>query len=190
MLRSVSAFSTARSAARAVFAAPRAATAVRAFSASTPPASEEGVRDSPVWQLGKINHIAIAVPNLKDTSFFYRDILRASHVSEEQNLPEHGVTTVFIHPGQDKSQTLIELLHPYPADSTTSPISSFLARNPQGGIHHVCLEVNDIQAACASLREKGIRLLYDAPKIGAHGKPVMFIHPKDCNGVLVELEQE
>jgi len=111
----------------------------------------------------------------------YRDVLGAK-VSAEQDLPEHGVTTVFV----DLGNTKIELLHPLGA---SSPIQ-FLQKNATGGIHHICIEVEDINVACDSLRASGkIRILDPKPKIGAHGKPVVFLHPKDCGGVLVELEQ-
>ena len=100
-----------------------------------------------------------------------------------QALPEHGVTTVFVN----LDNTKLELLHPL---GEKSPIAGFLEKNKAGGIHHICIEVNDIQAAVADVKAKNIRCLSPEPRIGAHGKPVMFLHPKDCNGVLVELEQE
>ena len=100
-----------------------------------------------------------------------------------QDLPEHGVTTVFV----ELSNTKLELLHPL---GEKSPIAGYLDKNKAGGIHHICIEVNDIQAAVADVKSKKIRCLSAEPRIGAHGKPVMFLHPKDCNGVLVELEQE
>ena len=100
-----------------------------------------------------------------------------------QDLPEHGVTTVFV----ELSNTKLELLHPL---GEKSPIAGYLDKNKAGGIHHICIEVNDIQAAVADVKSKKIRCLSPEPRIGAHGKPVMFLHPKDCNGVLVELEQE
>ena len=103
--------------------------------------------------------------------------------SPYQDLPEHGVTTVFV----ELSNTKLELLHPLGAKS---PIAGFLEKNKTGGIHHVCIEVNDIKTAVADVKSKNIRCLSPEPRIGAHGKPVMFLHPKDCNGVLVELEQE
>lgn len=142
--------------------------------AASPPAS--------VWSLGKLNHVAIAVPNLEAATSLYRDMLGAT-VSPPENLPEHGVTTVFV----ELSNTKLELLHPF---GEKSPIAGFLEKNKAGGIHHICIEVNDIQAAVADVKAKNIRCLSPEPRIGAHGKPVMFLHPKDCNGVLVELEQE
>ena len=100
-----------------------------------------------------------------------------------KDLPENGVTTVFV----ELSNTKLELLHPL---GEKSPIAGFLEKNKTGGIHHICIEVNDINAAVADVKSKNIRCLSQDPRIGAHGKPVMFLHPKDCNGVLVELEQE
>jgi len=146
----------------------------RQMSAASPPAS--------VWSLGRLNHVAIAVPDLEQATALYRDMLGAS-VSQPQDLPEHGVTTVFV----ELSNTKLELLHPL---GEKSPIAGFLTKNKTGGIHHICIEVNDITAAVADVKSKNIRCLSPEPRIGAHGKPVMFLHPKDCNGVLVELEQE
>ncbi len=132
--------------------------------------------------IGKLNHLAIAVPDLAAGARLYRDTLGAQ-VSEPLPLPEHGVTTVFV----TLPNTQIELLHPLGADS---PIAKFLEKNPSGGIHHICYEVQDIQAAAQRLRRDGARILGDGePKIGAHGKPVLFLHPKDFCGALVELEQ-
>ena len=132
--------------------------------------------------IGRLNHVAIAVPDLAAASALYRDTLGAT-VSAPVDLPEHGVTTVFV----DLPNTKIELLAELGA---ASPIASFLGRNPGGGIHHVCYEVEDLEAACAQLQEHGARVLGDGrPKIGAHGKPVLFLHPKDFCGTLVELEQ-
>ena len=137
---------------------------------------------SAIWKLGKLNHVAHAVPDLEATTAFYRDALGAT-VSAPENLPAHGVTTVFV----ELDNTKIELLHPF---GEKSPIQSFLNKNPAGGLHHICIEVNDINSAVESVKEAGIRPLGKEPKIGAHNKPVMFLHPKDCGGVLVELEQE
>lgn len=132
--------------------------------------------------IGKLNHVAIAVPNLEAASKTYRDILGAD-VSAPQDVPEHGVRVVFI----TLPNTKIELLHPL---GEHSPIAGFLAKNQSGGIHHVCYEVADIKAAAAKLKASGMRVLGDGePKIGAHGKPVLFLHPKDFCGTLVELEQ-
>lgn len=132
--------------------------------------------------IGKLNHVAIAVPDLQAASNTYRDILGAK-VSDSLDLPEHGVTTVFV----TLPNTKIELLHPL---GENSPISGFLAKNTAGGIHHVCYEVSDIKAARDKLVKSGARVLGDGePKIGAHGKPVLFLHPKDFCGTLVELEQ-
>ena len=132
--------------------------------------------------LGRLNHVAIAVPDLKQASRTYRETLGAD-VTEPQSLPEHGVTVVFINVGNTK----IELLEPLGEDS---PIASFLAKNPSGGMHHVCYEVDNIISARDQLKESGARILGDGePKIGAHGKTVLFLHPKDFNGTLIELEQ-
>ena len=132
--------------------------------------------------IGRLNHVAIAVPDLAAAAARYRDTLGAT-VGAPQDEPDHGVTVVFI----ELPNTKIELLHPLGDDS---PITAFLAKNPSGGIHHLCYEVDDIRAARDSLREKGARVLGDGePKIGAHGKPVLFLHPKDFTGTLVELEE-
>eukprot|EP01112_Ceratiomyxa_fruticulosa_P002515 TRINITY_DN1263_c0_g2_i1.p1 TRINITY_DN1263_c0_g2~~TRINITY_DN1263_c0_g2_i1.p1 ORF type:complete len:120 (-),score=21.61 TRINITY_DN1263_c0_g2_i1:117-476(-) len=112
----------------------------------------------------------------------YRDILGAK-VSEALPQKDHGVTTVFI----DLGNTKIELLHPL---GEKSPIQNFLNKNPSGGVHHVCIEVDDIYSAVKTVAEKGIKVIDPVPKIGAHGKPVVFLHPKSLNGVLVELEQK
>jgi len=121
------------------------------------------------------------VPDLEKSVAMYRDLLGAE-VSEAEDLPEHGVTVVFINLGNTK----LELLHPL---SPESPVANFLAKNKSGGMHHVCIEVDDINAAMEDLKAKKVRLLSDEPKIGAHGNPVVFLHPKDCNGVLTELEE-
>lgn len=132
--------------------------------------------------LGRLNHVAIAVPDLAAASAQYRTMLGA-HVTEPQALPEHGVTVVFI----ELPNTKIELLEPL---GEGSPIAAFLAKNPSGGMHHVCYEVDDILAARDRLKSQGARVLGDGePKIGAHNKPVLFLHPKDFNGTLIELEQ-
>lgn len=132
--------------------------------------------------IGRLNHVAIAVPDIAAASAVYRDTLGAT-VSEAVAQPDHGVTTVFI----ELPNTKIELLEPL---GENSPIAAFLARNVSGGIHHVCYEVDDILAARDRLLAKGARVLGDGePKIGAHGKPVLFVHPKDFCGTLVELEQ-
>ena len=132
--------------------------------------------------IGRLNHVAIAVPDLDAATATYRDTLGAA-VSQPQDLPEHGVTVVFV----ELPNTKIELLHPL---GEASPIAGFLQKNASGGIHHVCYEVDDILAARDRLLEQGARVLGDGePKIGAHGKPVLFLHPKDFTGTLVELEQ-
>lgn len=132
--------------------------------------------------LGRLNHVAIAVPDLAAARTQYQTILGAE-VTEPQALPEHGVTVVFIK----LPNTKIELLEPL---GEGSPIAAFLAKNPSGGMHHVCYEVDDILTARDHLKREGARVLGDgAPKIGAHDKPVLFLHPKDFNGTLIELEQ-
>lgn len=132
--------------------------------------------------LGRLNHVAIAVPDLAKGTAVYRSMLGAT-VSEPQAEPAHGVTVVFV----ELPNTKIELLEPL---GEASPIKAFLDKNPSGGIHHVCYEVADILAARDHLKGQGARVLGDGnPKIGAHGKPVLFLHPKDFCGTLVELEQ-
>ena len=132
--------------------------------------------------LGRLNHVAIAVPDLAAAAATYRDTLGAT-VTDPQALPEHGVTVVFI----DTGNTKIELLEPL---GEVSPIAAFLEKNPSGGMHHVCYEVDDILTARDHLKASGARVLGDGnPRIGAHGKPVLFLHPKDFFGTLVELEQ-
>jgi len=132
--------------------------------------------------IGRLNHVAIAVPELETAMAQYRDTLGAK-VCPPQDEPEHGVTVVFI----ELPNTKIELIHPL---GENSPIATFLEKNPSGGIHHICYEVDDIIAARDRLTESGARVLGSGePKIGAHGKPVLFLHPKDFTGTLVELEQ-
>ncbi len=133
--------------------------------------------------LGRLNHVAIAVPDLAAATATYRDTLGAA-VSAPQALPEHGVTVVFV----DVGNTKVELLEPL---GEGSPIAAFLAKNPSGGMHHICYEVDDILAARDRLKAGGARVLGDGePKLGAHGKPMLFLHPKDFSGTLVELEQK
>ena len=132
--------------------------------------------------IGRLNHVAIAVPDLEAASEQYRTALGAK-VNPPQDEPDHGVPVVFI----ELPNTKIELLYPL---GDNSPITGFLEKNPSGGIHHVCYEVEDILAARDKLKESGARVLGTGePKIGAHGKPVLFLHPKDFQGTLVELEQ-
>ena len=132
--------------------------------------------------IGRLNHIAIVVADLEKATAQWRDVLGAD-VSAPQALPEHGVTVVFINTGNSK----VELLEPLGEDS---PIAKFLDRSPDGGMHHLCFEVDDILAARDQLIKEGARVLGDGePKIGAHHKPVLFLHPKDFNGTLIELEQ-
>ena len=132
--------------------------------------------------IGRLNHVAIAVPDLEAAAAQYRNALGAK-VGEPQDEPDHGVTVIFI----ELPNTKIELLYPL---GEASPINGFLEKNPSGGSHHICYEVEDIIAARDHLQETGARVLGSGePKIGAHGKPVLFLHPKDFNGCLVELEQ-
>ncbi len=132
--------------------------------------------------IGRLNHVAIAVPDLSAARELYRGMMGAE-VSDEEDLPEHGVTTVFV----ELPNTKIELLHPL---GEQSPIQAFLDKNPAGGVHHLCYEVDDIAAARDRLVAEGARILGDGkPRTGAHGKPVLFLHPKDFCGTLVELEE-
>ena len=132
--------------------------------------------------IGRLNHVAIVVPDLEIAAAIYKDTLGAQ-VSKPVLLPEHGVTTVFV----ELENTRIELLHPL---GDASPVKNFLFRNPSGGVHHICYEVNDIIAARDRLKERGARVIgNEEPKMGAHGTPVLFLHPKDFCGTLIELEQ-
>ena len=132
--------------------------------------------------IGRLNHVAIAVKDIQSAARIYRDTLGAQ-VSEAVQQPDHGVTTIFIN----LLNTKIELLEPLGANS---PIAKFLERNPDGGIHHICYEVADIEMARDRMKAQGARVLGDGePKIGAPGKPVLFLHPKDFFGTLIELEQ-
>lgn len=132
--------------------------------------------------IGQLNHVAIAVPDMEAAVAQYRDVLGAQ-VSEPQDLPDHGVTTVFVN----LPNTKIELLLPL---GDNSPIAKYLESHPAGGMHHICYEVADIYAARDRLLEQGARILGSSePKVGAHGKPVLFLHPKDFSGTLVEIEE-
>lgn len=132
--------------------------------------------------IGRLNHVAIAVPDLEAAAAQYRGALGAT-VGAPQDEPDHGVTVIFI----ELPNTKIELLYPL---GENSPINGFLEKNPAGGMHHICYEVNNILAARDHLLASGARVLGTGePKIGAHGKPVLFLHPKDFNGCLIELEQ-
>jgi len=132
--------------------------------------------------IGRLNHVAIAVKDLTAATALYRDTLGA-RVSQPLPQPEHGVTVVFV----ELPNTKVELLEPLGADS---PVGKFIERNPDGGIHHICYEVDDIIAARDRLKAAGARVLGSGePRTGAHGKPVLFLHPKDFGGTLVELEQ-
>jgi methylmalonyl-CoA/ethylmalonyl-CoA epimerase len=132
--------------------------------------------------IGRLNHVAIVVGSVAQAAAIYKDTLGAK-ISAPESLPEHGVTVVFV----DLPNTKIELLEPF---GENSPIAGYVAKNPAGGIHHVCYEVADIFEARDRLKDRGARVLGDGePKIGAHGKPVLFLHPKDFCGALIELEQ-
>lgn len=132
--------------------------------------------------IGRLNHVAIATKNIEAATAVYRDTLGAK-VSGQVPQPDHGVTTVFV----ELPNTKIELLEPLGANS---PIAKFLEKNPSGGIHHVCYEVDDINAAVKQMKDRGATITGTGePRIGAHGKPVVFLHPKDFNGTLIELEQ-
>jgi methylmalonyl-CoA/ethylmalonyl-CoA epimerase len=132
--------------------------------------------------IGRLNHVALATPDLDKAAKLYRESLGAN-VSAPLPLPEHGVTVVFV----EASNTKIELLQPL---GENSPIAKFLEKNPDGGMHHICFEVDDIVAARDTLKATGARVLGDGePRIGAHGKPVLFLHPKDFQGTLIEIEQ-
>ncbi|EFL90005.1 methylmalonyl-CoA epimerase [Ahrensia sp. R2A130] len=132
--------------------------------------------------IGRLNHVALAVPDLAKATALYRDTL-GGKVSASQALPEHGVTVVFV----ELPNTKVELLEPL---GEGSPIAAFLEKSPSGGMHHICYEVDDILVAAEKLKADGARVLGNGePKIGAHGKPVLFLHPKDFAGTLVELEQ-
>ncbi len=133
--------------------------------------------------LTKFNHVAIVVSDLKEASNKYKNVLGAN-VSKPFDYPEHGVSVVFV----ELSNTKIELMYPFGKES---PIKKFLENNPNGAIHHICLEVKDLISTCKKLKKKNIRIIGDGePKIGAHNKPVIFLHPKDFFGTLIELEQE
>ncbi|PPR29505.1 MAG: hypothetical protein CFH32_00239 [Alphaproteobacteria bacterium MarineAlpha9_Bin2] len=132
--------------------------------------------------IGRLNHVAIAVPSVDIASEKYKNILGAK-ISEPKRLIEHGVTTIFV----EMDNTKIELIEPL---GDNSPISSFLSKHPAGGIHHVCYEVKDIKSACVILEKEGVKILGSGnPTIGAHGKQVVFLSPKDFNGTLIELEE-
>ncbi|CUE86307.1 methylmalonyl-CoA epimerase-like protein, putative [Bodo saltans] len=133
---------------------------------------------------GRLNHVAIAVPKSKpilEAAAMYKNLFNAK-VSDAVDLPDHGVTTVFV----ELPNTKLELLHPF---GEKSPIQGFLDKNPGGGMHHICIEVENIEESIAKCKAANIRTIGDKPKIGAHNKPVIFLHPKDCGGVLVEMEQ-
>ena len=132
-------------------------------------------------KVGQLNHIAIAVPNLKDAMKRFGEILGVE-VSTPQRLPEHGVTVAFVQ----LANTKLELLEPL---GDTSPIANFLVKYPAGGMHHMCLEVNDIHGTVDRLQQDNVRIIDPKPRIGAHGTPVIFLHPKELSGVLTELEE-
>mmetsp|Transcript_7170 Transcript_7170/g.21871 ORF Transcript_7170/g.21871 Transcript_7170/m.21871 type:complete len:135 (+) Transcript_7170:134-538(+) len=131
-------------------------------------------------RIGRLNHVAVAVKDCLESGKLWR--LLGAKVTAPKDLPEHGVKTVFV----EIDNTKIELLEPL---GNSSPISGFLNKSPSGGMHHMCFEVKDIREMMQLARQNNIRLLSEEPKIGAHGKPVVFFHPKDCGGVLVEVEE-
>ncbi|KAI1280600.1 Methylmalonyl-CoA epimerase, mitochondrial [Halotydeus destructor] len=134
------------------------------------------------WNILKVNHVAIATPNIKDAASLYSDVL-GLNVLQNKSLVEHGVNVVIL----DAKNTHVELLDNQ--GMTNSPISSYLKKNAAGGIHHICFEVDNLELAVRDLKEKEIQLLSDDSRIGANGKPVIFLHPKHCNGVLIEFQQ-
>ncbi len=129
--------------------------------------------------LGRLNHVGVATPSIERSVAIYRDLLGATAIGEPFDLPAQGVRVCFV----DAPNTQVELIEPY---DETSPITGFLRKNPAGGQHHLCYEVPDIQAALAWFREKGAKILGE-PRIGAHGTPIVFVHPRDMGGVLIEL---
>ena len=134
--------------------------------------------------IGKLNHVGVATPSIEESWKLYRDVLGCTDITEKRALPEQGVWVSFVN----LPNSQIELIEPY---GEASPITAFLAKNPKGGQHHVCFEVPDIIAARDEMRAKGATVLGNGePRIGAHGVPVIFVHPKDMGGVLVELMQE
>ncbi|KAJ3436919.1 methylmalonyl-coa epimerase [Anaeramoeba flamelloides] len=134
------------------------------------------------FKFGKLNHVAIVVPDLQKSAKLHKEVFGAE-CSGEIEIPEHGVKTVFAK----YENTKVELLHPL---GEKSPIDKFLKQNPLGKVHHLCYEVEDLAEAIVHVKRMGVRTLGKKPKIGAHGKPVMFLHPKDCDGVLIEMEQK
>lgn len=134
--------------------------------------------------IGKLNHVGVATPSIEDSVKLYRDVLGATKIHEKFAMPEQGVWVCFV----DVDNSQIELIEPYGDDS---PIHGFLKNHPNGGQHHVCFEVKDIIAARDDMKAKGARILGTGePRIGAHGEPIIFVHPKDMGGVLIELMQE
>lgn len=139
------------------------------------------IKNKRTWNVLNVNHLAIATTNLEKCIKLYQDVLGIK-TSKSVPMPEHGVTTVFVEVANVKLELLLPL-------GDKSPIEQFLKKNSSGGMHHICLDVDNIENAIKDLKEKNIRTLTDETKIGAHGKPVIFLHPKDCGGVLVELQQ-
>ena len=140
-------------------------------------------------KLGRLNHIGVATPSIENAIEFYREVMGATHIGEPFDLPEQGVKVCFVSTPSDGAMlgTQIELIEPL---DDKSPITSFLVKNPSGGQHHICFEVEEINSAILSLKKDGATILGDGKaKIGAHGKPVIFLHPKDFNGTLIELEE-
>ena len=135
----------------------------------------------PTWKILRLNHIALGTPTTESGSSFFANKFHLTP-SAKVPQPDHGVNTVFVDVGNTKLELLDQI-------GDSSPIKAFMSKNPGGGVHHLCFEVDNIDAAVTDLKAQGVRLLGEKPKIGAHGKPVIFIHPKDCGGVLIELEQ-
>jgi len=136
------------------------------------------------FMIGKLNHVGVATPSIEASARMYREMLGATSITEKRALPEQGVWVAFVN----LPNSQVELIEPY---GENSPINAFLEKNPRGGQHHVCFEVPDIIAARDAMREKGATVLNNGePRIGAHGVPVIFVHPKDMGGVLVELMAE
>jgi len=132
-----------------------------------------------IFQIGPLNHVGIAVPDIEEALKMYREVFGCTDMTAPKDLPPQGVTFAFVNLPSGQ----VELIQPY---GDNSPITKFLARNPKGGQHHICFEVEDIDAACVVMAERGMRVL-GAPRIGAHGTPVVFLHPGDAGGVLIEL---
>ena len=135
--------------------------------------------------IGRLNHVGVATPSIAESVKRYRDVLGATHIGKKFAMPEQGVWVCFV----DVDNSQIELIEPLEPNGDTNPLAGFLNANPSGGQHHICFEVDDLDAACAELTTKGVRVL-GKPRIGAHGTPIVFLHPKDMGGTLIELMQK